>query len=309
MKNKTKRILFCMLAVLFVVAFFGAVVLSCLKRDKEPLTVHAASSTLNVSSASPYVEPKFSLSSSLGVQNYSADVTLADIPSYFPPLLSLRVRSLEASSVSFSLSWSVQVRNGGVGWNTIESGDISFSSSNSVRYITFEMVEYTALRLVLSYVRAGSQPALYYNVRVYCTLEDLFDAGFASGYQDGQKEVNKEAYDEGYSAGYDTGHQDGLSVGETSGYNKGFSAGKEQGITEGYNSGYEVGKVDGYELGYADGIDTGFASNSSVITYFLAPVATFMEMKLFGVVSLNAVFSVVLFVFIATIFIKLFAGG
>lgn len=302
MKQKTKKILFCVLPVLFVVVFVCSVVLSCLKRDKEPLTANAASVSLNVST-SPSARPKFSMTTLLGVQNYTADIIISDIPTYYPLIMAIGVISLESASTSFTLNWSLDRREG-IGWSTIESGSSSLSSSQKVFYISFEQVDTSEYRLTLSYVRMSNGAALLYDVRVDCSLEVLFEAGYHAGSAN-----NKDSYDKGHSDGYQVGFQEGKTEGLNEGYNNGFSAGEAQGSADGYNKGYDVGKVDGYELGYADGMDVGFVQNSSVITYFLAPVATFMEMKLFGIVSLNSVFSVVLFVLIATVFIKLFAGG
>ncbi len=45
------------------------------------------------------------------------------------------------------------------------------------------------------------------------------------------------------------------------------------------------------------------------LSYFIAPVQTFLDTKLFGVVSIGTVLNVALFVSIALIFIKMFAGG
>lgn len=302
MKLKFKRILFCVLAVLFIVLLVCTAVLSCLKRDKEPLTANASSVSLNVSTSSS-VRPKFSMTTSLGVQNYLADIIISDIPTYYPLIMAIGVISLESASISFSLNWSLERREG-IGWSTIESGSSSLSSSQKAFYISFEQVETMEYRLSLSYVRMSGGSSLFYSVRVDCSLEVLFEAGYHAGSAN-----NKDSYDKGHSDGYQVGFQEGKTEGLDEGYNNGFSAGETQGHVDGYNEGYEVGKVDGYELGYSDGMDVGFVNNSSVITYFLAPVATFMEMKLFGIVSLNSVFSVVLFVLIATVFIKLFAGG
>lgn len=66
---------------------------------------------------------------------------------------------------------------------------------------------------------------------------------------------------------------------------------------KGYQTGYNKGKLDGTTV------------DLNPISIFLEPVSAFMNIKLFGFVSLGLVFNIVLFVSLAIIFIKLFAGG
>lgn len=66
---------------------------------------------------------------------------------------------------------------------------------------------------------------------------------------------------------------------------------------KGFNAGYDKGKLDGTIV------------DLNPISVFLEPVSAFMNIKLFGFVSLGLVFNIVLFVSLALIFIKLFAGG
>ena len=66
---------------------------------------------------------------------------------------------------------------------------------------------------------------------------------------------------------------------------------------KGFNAGYDKGKLDGAAI------------DLNPISVFLEPVSAFMNIKLFGFVSLGLVFNIVLFVSLALIFIKLFAGG
>lgn len=76
---------------------------------------------------------------------------------------------------------------------------------------------------------------------------------------------------------------------------------------------YDKGHTDGYNNGYNAGYDKGKLDGTTVdlnpISVFLEPVSAFMNIKLFGFVSLGLVFNIVLFVSLALIFIKLFAGG
>ena len=65
-----------------------------------------------------------------------------------------------------------------------------------------------------------------------------------------------------------------------------------------------------YDEGYAAGYNMGQSEQLvNPLSYFIAPVQTFLDTKLFGVVSIGTVLNVALFVSIALIFIKMFAGG
>lgn len=72
---------------------------------------------------------------------------------------------------------------------------------------------------------------------------------------------------------------------------------------------YDKGHADGYRDGYNKGKADGSTVDLNPISIFLEPVSAFMNIKLFGFVSLGLVFNIVLFVSLAIIFIKLFAGG
>ena len=76
-----------------------------------------------------------------------------------------------------------------------------------------------------------------------------------------------------------------------------YDKGHSDGYTDGYNVGYDKGKLDGTTV------------DLNPISIFLEPISAFMNIKLFGFVSLGLVFNIVLFVSLAIIFIKLFAGG
>lgn len=79
------------------------------------------------------------------------------------------------------------------------------------------------------------------------------------------------------------------------------------GWNEGQSSGYESGYNTGYNIGYNKGLSQTAYANP--ISYFLEPVQTFLDLHFFGEISIGQVFSIALFVLIALMFIKLFAGG
>lgn len=117
------------------------------------------------------------------------------------------------------------------------------------------------------------------------------DVGYDAGYDDG--------YDAGYDVGYDSGRLDG--------YDEGYEAGNVN-ASQQYDKGYNTGYNDGYSLGLAAGQNTTWES-LNVVSLFLSPVNSFLATPLFGSFSIGTAFSVVLVVFLAGIFIKMFAGG
>lgn len=92
------------------------------------------------------------------------------------------------------------------------------------------------------------------------------------------------------------------------GYNDGYDAGFEAGSGSGYDDGFDLGYNSGYSQGFADGQDTDWG-DLNVVSLYLQPVSTFLGTPLFGTFSIGNAFSVVLVVLLASIFIKMFAGG
>ena len=79
---------------------------------------------------------------------------------------------------------------------------------------------------------------------------------------------------------------------------------------DGYNDGYSAGQEAGYNSGYAAGLNKGQSDTlSNPVSFFLEPLNSFMSIDLFGQFSVGDVFSVVLFVCLGVIVIKMFAGG
>lgn len=68
---------------------------------------------------------------------------------------------------------------------------------------------------------------------------------------------------------------------------------------------FDRGYTDGYNKGMNDGVQV----NLNPISVFLSPVQSFLDMKIFGIFSISSALIVILFVGIALIFIKMFAGG
>ena len=66
----------------------------------------------------------------------------------------------------------------------------------------------------------------------------------------------------------------------------------------------------GYNSGYQVGYDKGIISEwQSPIAIFIQPIDSFLSTNIFGEISIGDVLSVILFVMVGIIFIKMFAGG
>ncbi len=163
-----------------------------------------------------------------------------------------------------------------------------------------------------------------YNNGFTAGKEEGVTEGYNNGFTAGKTEGITEGYNEGYEAGkldsdnYDEGYTDGFKEGKTEGFTEGFNGGLSTGKQEGYTEGYGVGKTDGiaqgkeegYTNGYADGLNKGQSDSVlNPVIIFIEPVHRFMNTPLFGSITLGVAFNVVLFVAIACIFIKMFAGG
>lgn len=69
-----------------------------------------------------------------------------------------------------------------------------------------------------------------------------------------------------------------------------------------FNEGYEQGFNDGYDVGVGQGL-------ANPLTIFVRPINSFLTTDLFGTISIGDVMQVLLFICLALIFLKMFAGG
>ena len=78
----------------------------------------------------------------------------------------------------------------------------------------------------------------------------------------------------------------------------------------GYDIGYEIGYGIGHNAGYQVGYDQGIVGKwQSPIEIFIKPVDIFLSTNIFGNISIGDILSIILFVMVGIIFIKMFAGG
>lgn len=75
---------------------------------------------------------------------------------------------------------------------------------------------------------------------------------------------------------------------------------------QGYNEGHEAGYNAGYQVGYDKGIVSDW---QSPVEIFIKPVDIFLSTNIFGSISIGDILSIILFVMVGIIFIKMFAGG
>ena len=100
-------------------------------------------------------------------------------------------------------------------------------------------------------------------------------------------------------------------------YNDGYDAGESAGYDQGYDNGYTAGVNDsegdyqeGYNKGYTIGKDAGLATQlGNPISAFIQPAEEFLNMKIFGTISIGDIINVMLFIAVGLIFLKIFAGG
>lgn len=92
-------------------------------------------------------------------------------------------------------------------------------------------------------------------------------------------------------------------------YNLGVRDATDSGYDIGYSDGLEEGKQQGYDLGYSTGYSKGSDGTFNPVGMIINPVAQFLSTPLFGNFSIGSFFTVALFVSVALIFLRIFAGG
>lgn len=78
---------------------------------------------------------------------------------------------------------------------------------------------------------------------------------------------------------------------------------------KGFQNGHEAGKTEGYEEGFEKGYNAGSGGQFNPVTFVLEPIHQFLEMKIAGNFSIGSFLAIGLFVALALIFLKMFAGG
>lgn len=152
---------------------------------------------------------------------------------------------------------------------------------------------------VLKFTSTSSASGYYHIFKNGVEFENTHSNNFSQG-------IEITVSDEGVYSAYTTTGQD-LSF-MTQGYYY-FQLPKGS-YEDGYTDGYNEGENHGYNNGYTDGYDSGASSTLlNPISIFIEPVDNFLGVDIFGTVSIGDILSVILFVLVALIFVKMFAGG
>lgn len=140
-----------------------------------------------------------------------------------------------------------------------------------------------------------------------------YNRGLTEGDTAGYNRGHQVGYDEGYEEGHTAGYNEGIAASEgdyNTGYSAGYSYGQDVGYNNGLDAGIEQGRTEGYNEGYSDGYNKGSSGDFvNPIMLFIDPVHKFMNTPFFGDLTYSAIFNVILFVAVATIFIKMFGSA
>lgn len=304
MKIKTKKIIAVVVAILFSFTIMGAVIVSIISPKYNAVSASADSSSYSA----------------------SADRSVSHINEYFG-----------GYEFNFDSDYVMNSYNSDTGkWEPIAGvlkfNYITFIGDGQTNYISFTFVDgkitacsasfysFTELKTKTIYIyrlNAYNEPyrvfifpmcysdnldtkfreILLHHTKPCITTSSYLDI-YSYAYEEGYEEGSEEGASRGYDLGYSTGHYDGREEGEQIGYDNGYSVGYEDGLTKDYTDGY----VDGLNKGHSDQITNPLSS-------FLEPVHNFMNTEFFGGFTYATIFNIVLFVAVATIFIKMFSGG
>lgn len=179
-------------------------------------------------------------------------------------------------------------------YGTTGQRNIEFISNEN---IVFLIIQITAQNVLNTYSVRKSN-GTYVNDQEIQALKiaKLEEGGYNTVQQDNVRDyLWAISYSSIYGSYYDKGYNYGFN-------NAGGIAQEE--IDRAYDNGYNKG----YEVGYGQGVnDTPTEFNP--IAMIIKPVASFFSIKMFGTVGIGDFLAVAIFVFIALMFLKTFAGG
>lgn len=299
MKNKIKKIIVVVVAVLFTLTIIGAIIFSVISPKNNAVTAsaettetttYAATSTSLVETSSKFAgcfKANLPYPIATGsISNWTSSNGEFILVGGFPcKKLEFYVTGDILKGISASLSngtnfsTTVIYDSSVSGWVDEKFSYWSFYGSYSVGLINF-------IRRHFSLVLTTS----YYNY----IHSEIYNEGYENG--------NVAGYEEGFQNGKNTGYEEGHNAGYEEGYDVGF----EDGLPQGYDNGYTDGEADGYNKGLSRGHSDQI---TDPVTSFLQPVHEFMNTKFFGDLTYATIFNIILFVAVATIFIKMFSGG
>ena len=292
MKSKTKRILAIVVAVIFVIGVVLAIVFS----SRSKYEVSADQGTVGEVTVTTWGDTEL---------DYSSGALIASVPngSDSNSGLHLNVSQTSITNVTISLTYNGLV-NGSQGeenryYITANQGttakgfwfinasygftQIEFNSTNITyigNYTGTAIIDRFSIQLWTP-TGNGTTGRTYINIAQYYATTTDNGVNYTSSYWN-ENITNDSAYDGGYNQGEEQGYQNG--------YN--------QGLTDGYNSGYNAG----YDKGASEGL-------TNPIALFISPIDSFLSTDIFGTISIGDIMAVIIFIMVAIIFIKMFAGG
>ena len=172
----------------------------------------------------------------------------------------------------------------GTGFDTFRIWLNNGNNTGSNNYIMYYFLS------IVDMATSTGKPIAYYHSFLYDIIDKRQETGYNQGYEEGETA--------GQEAGYNQGYEEGETAGQEAGYNQGY----EEGETIGHEAGYNQGYTQGYDAGVSAGL-------TNPIEYFIKPIDEFMSIKIFGTLAIGNILSIILFVAIALIFLKMFAGG
>lgn len=286
MKNRTKKIIAVIVAVLFTLTFIGAIIVSVIAPKNNAVTASAdTGDIITYSTEIPTVEQvtkyrivgcyKMNIPSDLPL---SSSFTWTASSRQLILIKGLACKQLQFASKDGKLSGILASLSNGSSFSNTEIFISNGWVENDFAYWCF----YGA-----------------YNANIFNLVRNFGVVALdTQGYTVTRNEFYNEGHTAGYTEGYDSGH--------TAGYEEGYDVGFEDGLPQGYDTGYNDGEADGYNKGLSKGHSDRI---TDPVTSFLQPVHEFMNTKFFGDLTYATIFNIILFVAVATIFIKMFSGG
>ena len=115
------------------------------------------------------------------------------------------------------------------------------------------------------------------------------------------------SYHNGYNVGYKNGESAGYKKGVDAGVNTGYDAGYKAGLADGNSSGeaYQNGYDSGYEKGLAEGSKTSL-SDVTPWDILVNGLDSFVNIKLFGTISIGTIFRITVSTLLIGFVIKIF---
>lgn len=265
MKNRTKKIIAVVVAVLFSLTIIGGIILSAVTLEDNTVTASADTNDI-----SPY-----------SVTTPSKQYALMGCYQFTIPADNdyLYYDSNPSSTITVPCNLLIS--------SSLCNGLKLFFRDGGLFQISANLLSDTGTTLTIIF-RNGRFVLPEFSI--WCFLGDYDDGIIRFVKSFGTPCLDEFGYQQMYDYAYDVGYESGWLTGNG----------------EGYNDGENIG----YNNGYSDGLNKGHSEQlTNPLTSFLEPVHKFMNTPFFGDLTYATIFNIILFVAVATIFIKMFSGG